>query len=75
MVSVGYMIDNPGPPSPLRTFVNHRLMPPAIDAAGALESAVYELRERVRAQPIASLLAMGALGLLAGSLILRRSRR
>jgi hypothetical protein len=75
MVSVGYMIDKPGPPSPFRTFVNQRLVPPAIDATAALESAVYELRERVRAQPVASLLAVGALGLLAGVVLFRRSRR
>jgi hypothetical protein len=75
MVSVGYMIDNPGPPSALRTFVNHRLVPPAIDAAGAVESAVYELGEQVRARPAASLLAAGALGMMAAAFLVRRSRR
>jgi LPXTG-motif cell wall-anchored protein len=75
MVSVGYLIDNPGPPSGLKSFVNQRLMPPAIDAAGAVESAVYELSEYVRAQPNTSLLAAGALGMVAGALVFRRSRR
>ena len=50
MVSVGYMIDNPGPPGRLRTFVNQRVMPPAIDAAGTVESAVYALCDEVRAR-------------------------
>ena len=74
MVSVGYMIDNAGPPSPFRSFVNRRVVPSAIDAAGAVESAVYELSEHVRSEPKTSLLAAGALGLLAGALMFRRSR-
>ncbi len=75
MLSVGYMIDNPGPPSRVRRFVHQRVVPPAIDAAGAVESAVYELGEQVRAQPAMSLMAAGALGLLAGALIVGRTRR
>ena len=75
MVSVGYMIDNPGPPGRLRTFVNQRVMPPAIDAAGTVESAVYALCDEVRARPATSLLAAAALGFAAGALIFRRPRR
>jgi ElaB/YqjD/DUF883 family membrane-anchored ribosome-binding protein len=75
MVAVGYMIDNPGPPSGLRSFINQRVVPPAIDAAGAVESAVYELSEQVRAQPATSLLAAAALGLITGVLVFGLSRR
>jgi hypothetical protein len=75
MVEVGYMIDNPGPPSAIRAFLHRRLMPPAIDAAGAVESAVYELGERVREQPGKSLLAAGALGFVTGALVFGLSRR
>jgi hypothetical protein len=74
MVHVGYLIDRPGAPSGITRFVNRHMLPPAIDAAGAVESAVYELGEQVRAQPGASLLAAGALGFLAGALIVRLSR-
>ena len=75
MVDVGYLIDKPGPPSGLKAFVNQYVVPPAIDAAGAVESAVYELGEQVRAQPVTSLLAAGALGLVAGVLVFNLSRR
>jgi hypothetical protein len=72
MVTVGYMIDNPGPPSGLKSFLNRRVIPPAIDAAGAVESAVYALAEQTRAQPKMSLGVAAALGLLAGTLVFRR---
>jgi hypothetical protein len=75
MVDVGYLIDKPGPPAGLRSFLNRRVVPPAIDAAGAVESAVHELREQVRAQPQTSLLAAGALGLVSGALIFGLARR
>jgi ElaB/YqjD/DUF883 family membrane-anchored ribosome-binding protein len=74
MTSVGDMIDNARLPSPLKRFVNRRMVPAAIDAAGAVESAVYELSEHVRDEPKASLLAAGALGFVAGALMFRRSR-
>ena len=72
MVSIGYLIDNPGPPSALARFVNERVVPPAIDAAGAVESTVYEFGEQVRARPTSSLLAAGALGFLIGATIFCR---
>ena len=75
MVDVGYLIDKPAPPGGLRRFINHRVVPPAIDAAGAVESAVYELSEQVRAQPAISLLAAGTLGMMAGALVFGLSRR
>ncbi|MBW4023408.1 MAG: hypothetical protein HIU92_09765 [Proteobacteria bacterium] len=75
MVSVGYLIDNPGGPSAFMTFVNQRVIPPAVDGAGAVESAVYELGERVRARPASSLLTAGALGLVFGAAIFSLSRR
>ena len=75
MVDVSYLIDKPAPPSGLRSFVNQHVIPAAIDAAGTVESAVYELGEQVRAQPATSLLAAGALGLVAGALVFRLSRR
>jgi hypothetical protein len=75
MVAVGYMIDNPGPPSAIRAFLHQRLTPPAIDAAGAIESAVYELGEWTREQPAKSLLAAGALGFVTGALVFGLSRR
>jgi ElaB/YqjD/DUF883 family membrane-anchored ribosome-binding protein len=74
MVEVSYLIDRPGPPSGLKSFINQRMVPPAIDAAGAVESAVYELGEQVRAQPVASLAVAAALGFVAGTLIFRLSR-
>jgi hypothetical protein len=74
MVHVGYLIDNPGPPSALKRFLNQRLVPPAIDAAGAVESALYELGEQARARPAASLAVAGLLGLVAGTLVFRLSR-
>ncbi len=75
MVSVGYMIDNPGPPRGLNSFINRRVIPPAIDAAGAVESAIYELGEHVRAKPNTSMVAAAALGLAAGAFVFRRVRR
>jgi hypothetical protein len=75
VVSVSDMIDDPGSPAGFRRFFNRRVVPPAIDAAGAVESAIHELSERVRAQPAASLLAAGALGFVAGTLVLALSRR
>jgi len=75
MVAVRYLIDNPGPPSGFKRFLNRRLVPPAIDAAGAVESAVYELAQQTRARPKASLLAAGALGLLAGKMVFSVTRR
>jgi hypothetical protein len=39
------------------------------------ESALYELGAQARAQPAMTLLAAGALGLVAGTLIFRRFRR
>jgi hypothetical protein len=74
MVSVGYMIDNPGPPSAFKRFVNQHVIPPAIDAAGAVETAAYELGEQVRAQPKTSLLAAGALGLVIGATVFALAR-
>lgn len=75
MVSVSYMIDKPGAPSELRTYVNQRVIPAAIDAAGAVESAVYELGEKVRAQPATTLLTAGALGLVLGAFVFSLNRR
>jgi hypothetical protein len=75
MVSVGYLIDNPGPPSARKRFVNQHVIPPAIDAAGAVETAVYELGEQVRAQPKTCLLAAGALGLLCGATVFALARK
>ena len=75
MVDVGYLIDRRSPPSGFMSFLNQRIVPAAIDAAGAVEAAVYELGEQVRARPATSLLAAGALGLLAGALLFGRSRR
>jgi hypothetical protein len=75
MVDVGYLIDNPGPPSGLKSFVNQRVVPPAIDAAGAVESAFYELAEQVRERPATALMVAGALGFLAGTLIFGLYRR
>jgi hypothetical protein len=74
MVSVGYMIGNPGPPSAFRHYVNRHVIPPAIDAAGAVETAVHELGERVRAQPKTCLLAAATLGLLFGATIFALAR-
>jgi hypothetical protein len=73
MVSVGYLIDNPGSPAGLKSFVNRRVIPPAIDAAGAVESALYELGEVVRARPAAGLLMAAALGLVVGAAVFRRA--
>ncbi len=67
MVSIGYLIDKPGRPSALARFVNEHVVPPAIDAAGAVESTVYELGEQTRAQPTSSLLVAGAVGFLIGA--------
>lgn len=67
MVSIGYLIDKPAGPSPLMRFINTRLVPPAIDAAGAVESAVYEAGEAIRARPAPYLLAAGILGLVLGA--------
>jgi len=75
MVTVGYLSDNRGAPSGVRRFTDQRVFPPAIDAAGAAESAVYELGEQVRAQPAMSLLAAGALGLLVGAVVFGLARR
>jgi len=75
MVTVGYMIDNPGPPAGLKRLINRRVVPPAIDAAGAVESALYELAEQARARPGMSLGVAGALGLMAGALVFRLARR
>jgi hypothetical protein len=75
MVSVGYMIDNPGPPTGLKSFINQHVIPPAIDAAGAVECAAYELGERVRAQPAMALLTAGALGLVVGATVFAVARR
>jgi hypothetical protein len=69
------MIDNPGPPSDVKRFINHYVIPPAIDAAGAVETAVYELGEQVRAQPKTCLLAAGALGFLFGATVFALARR
>ena len=74
MVSVGYLIDNPGPPSELKRFINQHVIPPAIDAAGAVETAAYELAEQVRAQPKTYLLAAGALGLVLGATLFALAR-
>jgi len=67
MVSIGYLIDKPDGPSPLLHFINTRIVPSAIDAAGAVESAVYEAGEKIRAQPAPYLLAAGILGLVLGA--------
>jgi hypothetical protein len=75
MVAVGYMIDKPGPPSGLRRFIHQRVVPPAIDAAGSVESAIHELAEQTRARPGTSLLAAAALGLVAGTLVSGLTRR
>lgn len=75
MVSVGYMIGKPEAPSGLGSFVNRRVIPPAIDAASAVESAAYELGDRVRAQPVTALLTAGALGLVIGAMIFGLSGR
>jgi len=75
MVAVSYLIDKPGPPAGLRRLINQRLVPPAIDAAGFVESAAYELAEQARARPATSLLAAAALGLLAGRLVFGLTRR
>jgi hypothetical protein len=74
MVSVGYLIDNPGPPSEFKRFINQHVIPPAIDAAGAVETAAYELAEQVRAQPKTYLLAAGALGLVLGATLFALAR-
>jgi hypothetical protein len=75
MVAVSYMIDNPGLPSGVRRFINQHVVPPAIDAAGLVESAVYELAEQTRARPATCLLTAAALGLVAGTLVFSLARR
>jgi ribose/xylose/arabinose/galactoside ABC-type transport system permease subunit len=70
-VSVGAMIDQPAPPSPLKVFINQTVIPQAIDAAGAVESAAYTLGEQVKARPIAAIAIAGLLGLIVGRALFR----
>jgi hypothetical protein len=66
MVSVNYMIAKPPPPSGLRSLVNRRVIPAAIEAAARAEDAVYELGQGTKRQPVLALsLAAGAGALLA----------
>jgi hypothetical protein len=74
MVSVGYLIDKPAAPSALRRFVNQRVIPQAIDAAGVVESAAYELGEQVRRRPGASLAVAALLGFAVGGAVFRAAR-
>ena len=71
MVSVGYMIDKPAPPSALKVFIDQKVIPQAIDAAGAVESAAYELGEQVKARPVASIAIAALVGVLVGKAIFR----
>lgn len=74
MVSIGYLIDKPHAPGAAKRFVDTRLVPAAIDAAGAVECGIYELGQQVRAQPAKSLLLACALGVVLGMTFRSTSR-
>jgi hypothetical protein len=72
-VSVGTMIDQPAPPSAVKVFINQTVIPQAIDAAGAVESAAYALGEQVKQRPIASIAIAAFLGVVVGRAFFRSS--
>ena len=51
MVSKSYMLEKKRPPSELRLVIDQRLIPAAIDVAGAIEAALERVAVRARQQP------------------------
>lgn len=45
-----------------RRFVDHHILPSAMNAAGAVEDALEDLREEVRAKPVKALAIAGLAG-------------
>ncbi|WP_250265916.1 hypothetical protein [Rhodovastum atsumiense] len=61
LVQDGYLLDKPSPPSQPKLFFDQRVIPAAIDAAGAVEAVLERLAVRTRQRPVMVLgMAMGA---------------
>ena len=65
MIDRDYLLKKGGGPSAPKLFLDQRVIPLAIDAAGAVEGALERVAVRVRRMPVAALIA--ALG--SGTLI------
>ena len=68
MGSVDYMIAKPPPPMGLRSVVNRRVLPAAIEVTTQLENAIYALGQETRRQPVQAVLWALLLGALTARL-------
>ena len=57
MVSRDYMLKKEGGPSAPKLFLDQKVIPAAIDAAGAVEGVLERVAVRVRRMPVAALAA------------------
>jgi hypothetical protein len=73
MVSRGYLLKKPAPPSPVQAFVNQSVVPTLIDAAAAIEQRLERIACGVRCAPMFGLGMAVAMGWLTAQ-IFRSSR-
>lgn len=73
MVSQSYVLEKPPPPSAAKVFFDQRVMPVAIDAAGAVEARVERLAGHARRQPIVAVSVAIGVGVLL-SMLMGRAR-
>jgi hypothetical protein len=72
MVSRTYLVARKPPPSAMRTFIDQKLFPVAIDSAGTLEMAAEWIAVLARRTPLTTLGTVFGLGTLAGYLAWKR---
>lgn len=74
MVDRGYLLDKPAPPSPVMVFIDQKVIPVAIDAAGTAEVALNQMFVATRKRPFTGLGIALSLGYLAAVLLIPRRR-
>jgi len=75
MVQPGYLLKKPPPPSAMRIFLDQRITPSLINAAGGVEMLVQRIARTTRESPAQALTLSLVVGFLLGSLCGRRDRR
>lgn len=75
MADRGYLLDKPAPPSPIRVFIDQKIIPAGIDAAGSAEVALSQLAIATRKRPLAGIGLALSFGCLLAALAFGRKRR
>jgi anaerobic C4-dicarboxylate transporter len=72
MINHEYLVETARPPSDVKRYVNHHVIPAAIDAAGSVEAVLEILSQRTRRQPAMVLGVAAGAGFLLSVLTGRR---